>query len=163
MELIKKTSLQKIGADISETLNWKLQELQSNNLPVEEGIADYIFLGMSNIDKEIEQLTNYQNQIKDKIKELKDNKELTSENIATWLQEEQGVDKIKGISVSSITINKGKDSKSKTVIKKEFVTHLTNEQIQALLIEQGLGHYKEVQSTETTKSTNDKIRINKRK
>jgi len=162
MELEIKTSLQKVDADINEVLEWKQHQLVENNMPVEQGIADYIYLGMSGMEEEIVKLAEYKKLIDAQIKQIKENKERTSKDIAKWI-ECQGVDRLNGIAVSSITITKGKEATSENIIKKEFVTELTPVNIEALLIEQGLGYYKEVQLVKTTKATSTKIRINSKK
>jgi len=160
MQLTKKTSLQKVESDVKETLDWKLTQLQEKNLPVEQGLADYIYLGMQGIDTDIEQLNNYITTIKDKVNELKANKEDTSHKIAVWLQD-TGLDKINGISVSSITINKGKDSVTTTTTVKEFKTDLPQEQINDLISENNLGDWVDVEKETKSKPTIDKIKVNK--
>jgi dihydroneopterin aldolase len=162
MTLTKKTSLQTIGTDIKETMEWKLKQLESKNLPVEQGLADYIYLGMSGIDNEIEQLLNYQITIDDKINELKANKQATSEKLAEWI-ELQGLDKLNGISVSSITINKGKESV--TTVKKieELKLNKSLEDCHKFLIENGLAELVEKEKESVSKATNTTIKINKKR
>lgn len=170
MQLAKKTSLQQVGTDIKETLDWKLKQLKDKNLPIEEGLADYIYLGMNGIDSDIEQLDNYMKVLKDKQAELKANKQATSEKVADWLLD-AGLDKINGISVSSITINKATESKESS---KERITFkilgsdkiYNNSDMSFLvedLIEEGtlirlVGFDKVV-----SKATNNTIKINKKR
>jgi len=157
-----KTSLQTINADIKEVLEWKQLQLTEKNLPVEAGIADYIFMGMNGIDEDIKQLTDYKALIDSQIKQAKENKERTSKDIAKWI-ESQGVDKLNGIAVSSITITKGKAESEETIITKSFKCDLDQQELQDFLIKHVKGRFIAAESIKVTKATEDKIRVNQKK
>ena len=161
--IIKKgTSLEIVENDTKQTLDWKLKQLQDKNLPIESGLADYIEFGMSNIKSKIEQLTNYKDSIIEEINNLKKFELSTSENIADWITK-QGIEKIKGIQCSSITINKGSQAKEEKIKKLEFRTKLSQLDIEDFLIKNGLGEYVEVETIKITPQTKDKIKINSKR
>lgn len=162
MLIEKGTSLEIIDNDAKQTLDWKLKQLQDKNLPIESGLADYIEFGMSNIKSKIEQLTNYKDAIIEEISKLKKFETDTSEKIAEWLSS-QGIDKLKGINCSSITINKGSPSVSEKVKKMEFQTDLSELEIANYLVKAGLGKYVEVETTKIKPETKDKIKINSKR
>lgn len=103
MNLIKKTSLQNVEANVKETLDWKLIQIKEKNLPVESSLADYIAFGMEGIENDIEQLSNYKTLIETQIKQAKENQSKVKIECAEWLAN-QGLDKLNGLNVSSITI-----------------------------------------------------------
>jgi len=109
MDLIKKTSLQSVDQETKDTLNWKLEQLKAKDLPIESGLADYIAFGMEGIENDIAQLTNYKALIESQIKQAKANQAKVKIECAEWL-EGQGLDKLNGLNVSSITITKAKDA-----------------------------------------------------
>lgn len=168
MIIEKGTSLEIIDNDAKQTLDWKLKQLQDKNLPIESGLADYIEFGMSNIKSKIEQLTNYKDSILEEISKLKKFETDTSEKIAEWLSS-QGIDKLKGINCSSITINKGSEAKEeKTKIFKWVWRDDESEEVElrtALSKLWELDFIKEIE-IETTKikpETKDKIKINSKR
>jgi len=114
MLIKKETSLEIQSQDTKETLNWKLEQLTNNNLPVEQGMADYIYFGVSNIDAKIKQLKAYKDEILKEVKNLETYKSTVSEEIAEWIQG-QGIDKLNGLECSSITINKGSEEIEETI------------------------------------------------
>lgn len=162
MIIEKGTSLEIVENDTKQTLDWKLKQLQDKNLPIESGLADYIEFGMSNIRSKIEQLTNYKDSIIEEINNLKKFELSTSENIADWITK-QGIEKLKGIQCSSITINKGSQVKEEKIKKLEFRTKLSQLDIEDFLIKNGLGEYVEVETIKITPQTKDKIKINSKR
>ena len=116
MELVRKTSLQNTDKEVKETLDWKLDQLKVKNLPIESGLADYIAFGMQGIESDIEQLTNYKALIEAQIKQAKENQGKVKIECAYWLQG-QGLDKLNGLNVSSITITKASEV---TIKEKEY-------------------------------------------
>ena len=159
MLIKKETSLEIQSQDTKETLNWKLEQLTNNNLPVEQGMADYIYFGVSNIDAKIKQLKDYKDEILKEVKNLEEYKSTVSEEIAEWIQE-QGIDKLNGLECSSITINKGSEKKEETSESVKFVLDIDNDRMEKFLVENGLAHYEKVTTTKVTLATKDKIRIN---
>jgi len=168
MELIKKqTSLEKIDQSIKETLDWKSKQLQDGNLPVESGLADYIAFGVSNIDDEVKQLTEYKKMIDSKIKALKEHKTLVQEECAEWFNE-NGIDKLKGISCSSITINKGKEETTKDIelVAYKYTDKKGNDcfgnldELLMALLDDGVIEELVAKDTAIVPATKDKIKIN---
>lgn len=166
MIIKKETSLEIQSQDTKETLNWKLEQLTNNNLPAEQGMADYIYFGVSNIDAKIKQLKAYKDEILKEVKNLETYKSTVSEEIAEWIQG-QGVDKLNGLECSSVTINKGIEEEEKIKIletnyfyegylfsKDSLITELLKENI----IFENLVTEKII-----VPSTKDKIRINSKR
>lgn len=162
MELAKRTSLEKVDTTIKETLDWKLEQLKSKNLPVESGLADYIAFGVENIDNDISQIDNYIKQLQAEKKAKATHKTKVLEEVAEWLQG-QGLAKINGVIVSSITINKGLEATETKSTNKVFENYLSEEETHQLLIDTGNGCLRDVETIETTKATQDKIKINKKR
>lgn len=162
MRIKKETSLEMQSQDTKETLNWKLEQLTNNNLPVEQGMADYIYFGVSNIDAKIKQLKAYKDEILKEVKNLKTYKSTVSKEIAEWIQE-QGIDKLNGLECSSITINNGNKETEENIITKKFITHLTQDEIYNVINEQGLGHWVVNQEVKVSLATKDTIRINSKR
>ena len=147
---VKNTRLEIIPREeISSLLDAKIDEYKEKNLPVEESLTDYIALGFTNINDEIEKLKNYKKMIDEKIKELQVRKSEISEEVADYLENNLGVDKLKGVFISSITIKPEGQRKIK-----KFVLDGDKE----ALIKLGVAHYEEI-ITPTPKQ----IKINKRK
>ena len=133
---------------VAAVLDWKLEQAKENNMPIEETLADYIALGVGGYDSKIAQLKEYKNQIQEAINEIEEHKSKAMEETHVWLVE-QGIEKLKGIHVSSITCKEAGVS-----ITKKFVLDTERD----TLIEKGLAHFEEV-----IKETPATIRINKRK
>lgn len=146
--IVKQTSLEATD-NVKAVLDWKLEQLQENNAPVETGMADYIALAATSFDERIKELRNYKKLIDEEIKAILEKKTATMEEIADWLQNDMGVNKLKGVKVSSISI------KEKSVsISKKFVWDIGKEEA----IEKGLAHYEE-----TIKEIPHGIRVNKKR
>ena len=162
MLIKKETSLEMQSQDTKETLNWKLGQLTSNNLPVEQGMADYIYFGVSNIDAKIKQLKAYKDEILKEVKNLETYKSTASEEIAEWIQD-QGVDKLNGLECSSITISKGSEEIEETIETVKFVLDVDNDRMEKYLVENSLAHYEKIATTKVTLASKDKIRINSKR
>jgi len=150
---IKSTSLERIaesgeGKDIGELLDYKIEQAKEKNLPIEQTVADYIGMSFENIDDKIKKLQTYQSDIEDAIKELKANKELAKQEVYGWMQN-SGIDKLKGVSVSSITLKKEDVS-----VTKKLIMDIEKDK----LLELNFAHYEEsIKPIEAT------IKINKRR
>ena len=145
---IKHTALE-TSDNVKEVLAWKLEQLQTENLPVEEGLADYIALGIAGMDARLAQLKEYKRMIDEEIKAVQDRKAKTTEEIADWLENEMGIEKLKGVYVSSVTV------KPKNVsITKKLVWDVDRE----AAVEKGLAHYEE-----TIREIPMGVKINKRR
>lgn len=150
-EVQKHTSLEMAieeGKTVKEVLDWKVQEANDKGLPIEATIADYIGLAIDNIESAIAKLDAYEKDIKEAKAILKSNRDLTKADVYDWMKE-CGMDKLKGICVSSISIkDEGVSATNKVVID------VTNEE----LLERNLAHLEE-----SIKPIARTIRINKKK
>jgi len=145
----KHTRLEIVAPDeVGAVLEYKAQELQEKDLPVEAGLADYIAFGLQNVEDEIEKLKAYKKAIDEKIKDMQEQKTQVSEKIAEWL-EGNGIDKLKGTFVSSVTIK----SENKN-IRKKFILDADRE----TLVEAGFAHYEDVEVV-----TPKQVKINKKR
>ena len=165
MELVKRTSLE-TSESVADTLNWKLEQIKEKNLPIESGLADYIAFGTQNIDADIEQLSNYKAQLDAEIKKKKAHKAKVLEEVATWLQG-QGIDKLKGVSCSSITITAAKEATEAKKIKEvnyfyEGYQYTQESLISRLLIEEKISEIN-IMETKITPATKAKIRVNSKR
>ena len=150
-EIQKHTSLEVAldnGKTVKDVLDYKVQEATKKGLPVEATVADYIALSIDNMDTAIEKLKAYKNSIEEAMKALSTNKELTKQDVYAWMKE-VGMDKLCGVSISSITA-----VESGISVKRKFVLDVDN----AKLEEMNLGHYEEhITPTSAT------IKINKKR
>jgi hypothetical protein len=146
-EITKQTAFETTES-VATVLDWKLEQAKEKNLPVEETLADYIALGVGGYDGKIAQLKDYKNQIQEAINEIEEHKSKAMQEAHGWLVE-QGIEKLKGIHVSSITCKEAGVS-----ITKKFVLDVDRE----TLVEKGLAHFEEV-----IKETPATIRINKKR
>lgn len=151
--IFKRTSLS-TSDDVDNTLNYKLQSLLSDNLPVQEGIADYIALSLDEISMQRLQLKAVKAEATERDKVLAEQERYVKEESAKFLIG-QGADKLIGTVVSSITVSKGK----KESTKKKFTLLVDKKESERYLIEAGLAVMEEVE-VPATKAT---IRVNKRK
>jgi len=151
---IIKTKLEVVPREeIPAILDAKIEEYKEKNLPIEQGLADYIAKGMQNIDDEIEKLKNYKKLIDEQIKEFQVRKSEISEEIANYLENNLGVDKLKGLEVSSITIKPESESK-----RKKLVYDIDKKILEKKLVELGFAHYEE-----EIKIAPKQVKINKRR
>ena len=162
MIIKKETSLEIQSQDTKETLNWKLEQLTNNNLPVEQGMADYIYFGVSNIDSKIKQLKAYKDEILKEISSLEKYQDTVKEDIADWIQE-QGIEKLNGIECSSITISKGKEEVEEIEETTKFILDVSEREMQDYLVASSYAHWEKVSITKVTLASKDKIRINSKR
>ena len=152
-EIQKQTSLERIaesgeGKDIGELLDYKVEQAKEKNLPIEQTVADYIGMSFENIDDKIKQLQSYKTDITNAINQLKTNKELAKKDVYKWM-ENNGIDKLKGVSISSITLKKEDVS-----VTKKLVIDIYEQE----LIELNYAHYEE-----NIKPIEASIKINKKR
>ena len=153
MELLKPTSLE-TSPNVVETLNWKINSLVEQDKNVSNGLADYIGMGLDNLDAQLAQLDEVAKEINERKKALKAQITEIKEQGAYFL-ESQGIDRLDGVLTSSVTINKGKDPGEKLVFKL-LVPKKESEQF---LADSGLAVFESVE----TPGTKDTIKVNKRK
>ncbi len=149
----KRTSLSTTD-DVLNTLEYKMNSLQEQNLPLQEGLSDYIGLSLNEIEAQLLQLKSVKQEVSEREKTLKSHATQIKEDGAEFLKQ-YGIEKISGNIVSSITITKGKP----VGIKHVFKTGLSKKDIETIIIDAGLGY---MEATETP-ATKDSLRINKRK
>ena len=140
--------------DVVNTLEYKMNSLQEQNLPLQEGLSDYIGLSLDEIEAQLLQLKAVKQEVSEREKSLKSHSKQIKEEGAKFL-ENYGIEKMEGNIVSSITITKGKP----TSIKQKFVTELSKKEIEELIITSGFGYYEDIEVPETV----DMLRVNKRK
>ena len=135
-------------SSIAVILDSKLTHYRDLNMPVESCMADYIALGQgSQIDK-IAQLKQYKKDIDETIKSLEELSNETQSEVFKWMKN-NGLEKLKGIHCSSITIKEAGVS-----IRTKIVRDITDKE----LLEKGYAH-----EEETIADTKESIKINKRR
>ena len=157
----KDRSISKVDADIKNILNWKLIDYREKNIPIGV-ISDYIYKGIDEVDLKIEQLGNYKKMIDDEIKDLKMHKETIKIKAAEWF-EENGIDKLEGIEVSSITLTKPSEAKEEEKEVKTLICSLSKDEINDFLVTQDLAKYEKKIETKITPAKASMIKINKRR
>lgn len=135
-------------ADIPALLDAKVAHYQEKGLAVEESVADYIFLGIQGQKDKIAQYKQYKKDLDAAIKEMEELEKETESQVFEWM-ENNGIEKLKGISCSSITTKP-----SSVSITNKIVRDISD----AELLEKGFAH-----TEETIKDTPQGLRINKRK
>ncbi len=135
--------------EIRAILKAKADEYIKKNLPVEECLADYIYSSIDTIEEKIAKLKQYKSDITDAINALQKHKQEACKECYLALKEDFGVDKLKGVAVSSITTKEPSVS-----ISKKFVLDEDKDR----LVELGFAHYEE-----NIKQIDPTIRINKKR
>ena len=153
MELTKPTSLE-TSTDINSTLEWKVNSLIEQDKNISNGLADYLGIGLGNLDSQLAQLDEVTKEINARKKDLKAQITAIKQEGAYFL-ESQGIDKLEGVLTSSVTITKGKPESTKTVFK----LLVDKKASEAFLVDSGLAVYESVEVA----STKDSLRVNKRK
>lgn len=151
MQLIKKTRLEtaiESGDSIATILDNKIEQARNNNLPVEETVADYIALGIGSQKAKIEQYKQYKKDLDAAIKELEELESQTEMEVFEWM-EANGLEKLKGIHCSSVTIKPACVS-----VRNKIVRDISDSE----LLDKGLAHYEE-----TISDIPASIKINKRR
>ena len=155
---LKKHSTLEDNPKVVEVLNWKLQALEEEARPLEEGIADYIGFTLDNLQQSISSKKFYIEELKKSIKR----DEVQTENIKTEgvkFLEQMGVEKLRGHIVSSVFISKGRESQTKEKKKLKYLVPV--EEIEELLITLGKAEYETI--TTETKPIPPKLRLTKRR
>ncbi len=153
MELIKPTSLE-TSPNVKETLNWKIEQLTEDDKNISNGLADYLYMGVNNLEQQLEQLKQLEADIKGRKTALNEQITAIKHDGANFLLE-QGIERLDGVLASSVTVTKGKQESTKTKFKL-----LTDKKAsEAYLVDAGLAVYESVE----VPATKDTLRINKRK
>jgi len=159
--LPQRTSLE-TTKNITEVLSAKLKQLEKNSLPVESGLADYIYMADADLDLQLEQLKALKKEISAREKEIKNQKEAIRIEGAEFLKN-LGVDKLTGMLCSSVTVTPEKPAKETKEVKEEFVLLDDEKEIEELLISLGKAERKRIEIVKTTAPQPAKLRINKRR
>lgn len=164
MKLTIRTSLEETK-DIQDTLKWKVENLEENNRPIEEGLADYFYLTDSNIQISLNQLSVLKLEIKQRESTLKAQQKKIKEEGAVFIVkmgEEQGIEKLnklKGLLCSSVTVQE--EITQEEAISEVFVLRKLTEDEESVLVTMGYATFeKKVTPQKVTPQT---LRINKRK
>jgi len=135
------------GSSVAEILDFKMKEAEEKGLPIEAHLADYIALGVGSFDEKIKEYQNYKKQIDEAIEIFKSDKLSTASDVAEYLAS-NGIDKLKGLICSSVTLKK-----SEVSVTNKFVLDASRDE----LIREDFAHHEE-----SIKETPQTIRINKR-
>ena len=161
MQLIKKTSLES-SSDISDTLEWKLKTIEEAKLPTETALADYIALGIENLNNKLFYAQEVKKEYEEDIKEIKGQIEHIKIGGAKFLTD-TGIEKLEGVICSSITISKEKQAEDIETTEMVFTPLISQAEIEELLIALGKAEMKEVVTTKTTNFIPSKLKINKKR
>jgi hypothetical protein len=151
--LIRATSLE-TSPNIKDTLNWKLDRIREEDENVSKELADYFGLAFRSVEEDIEKIDRVMAEFKARKEQLKKQHLAMKEDGALWL-EEMGIERLDGRYISSVTINKGKPERNKTV----FTLLVDKKASEAFLADSGLGVYESVE----VPATKDTLKVNKRK
>ena len=161
MEILSPTRLE-TNRDISGELNFKLQKISEKNLPVAATLADYIALGVKNLEDKIryadEAIKIYQTEKK----HIKEQIERVKIEGAKFLID-NGIDRLDGVACSSVTVTKAKPEKINKTEKKEFVPLISEDEIEELLLSLGKAEMRSVVVEKISQATPAKLRINYKK
>lgn len=161
MEIKKDRSIGRVDADVKNILTWKLTQYQEQNIPVGV-ISDYIAKGLDEVDLKTQQLKNYKKLIDQEIKDLEAHKESVKIKSAEWLSE-NGIDRLEGVEISSITLTKPLEAKEEKKIEKTFICSMSEQEINDFLVTQDLAKYDKKEVTKITPAKPVMIKINKKR
>jgi len=148
--------------DVISTLNWKMEEIENDNLPIDTGVADYIAFSVENLDSQLKQILNVEKELKDRKKQIKQQIESIKIDGAKFL-EDMGVSKLNGVYCSSVSVVKAKEEVIKEEAKEEMVYLVDEDVVKELLMSMGYAETREIITEKVTKGQPAKLRINKRK
>lgn len=147
-----------VSDNVMDTIKWKLDSIKDKELPIESGIADYIALGISNLDKQISQMDHVAKEIADRKAVLKAQKIKVLEGAAEFMNE-FGADKLQGVFCSSVTVTKFK--KAVESEKQVFRLTCTRDEMEKHLYDAGLAVYDTVPTFK--EAVPSRAKVNKRK
>lgn len=161
MQMTKKTSLE-VSKDIKDTLDWKIKTIEAKKLPTETAIADYIALGIQNLDNKLEYIKNTKAELDKDAKTIKNQIEHIKIEGAKFLKD-AGIEKLDGLICSSITLTNEKKETEEYTKKLVFTPLISQAEIEELLIGLGKAEMREVVETKTTNYIPPKLKINPRR
>lgn len=121
--------------EVRAVIKSKVDEYANKNLPIEQCTADYIGESLADIDDKIKRLKAYKQEITDGINALTIHKSEAMQECYLALKVDLGVDKLKGTTVSSVTLKEEGVS-----MTKKFILDADKDK----LVELGLAHYEDV-------------------
>lgn len=161
MKQIHHTNLE-TTSDVKDTLEWKIQAIEKDNLPIDTGLADYIALSIDNLDNQLAQIKFVKSELADREKDIKAQIEAIKVDGATFLLE-NGLEKLGGIFCSSVSVTKEKQSEVVTTEERQLKYNIPQNEIDELLVGLGKAEYETVVVEKKTNFIPAKIRVNKRK
>lgn len=153
MEIIKKTSLEETP-NVTDCLNWKVNQLSEDGKNIQIGLADYLYRGVNNIHNRLNEIKDLEEQIKERKSFLKAQEKSIKEDGAKFFLD-NGFDRLDGEFASSVTVTKGKAGST----KKKFKLLVSKKESEDHLVDAGLAVYESVD----VPATKDVLRINARK
>ena len=159
MEIVKHTSLEE-SKDVVETLKWKIDMVEGKDK--EAALADYIGLAIDNLTNKKDYLKSLADEIKNEIKRI-DGQIMSIKHGAGEFLLGNGIKKLKGGIVSSVTVIEPKDEKTEPIIKQEVVVTGTEKEVNDALLALGLAEVKDVRVEKVIPAKPATIRVNKRK
>ena len=153
MEIIKATSLE-TSPNVKETLTWKIAQLTEDDKNISNGLADYLYLGVNNLEQQLEQLKQIESEIKERKAALNEQISVIKHDGANFLLD-NGIERLDGVLASSVTVTHGKPESTKT----KFKLLVDKKASESYLVDAGLAVFESVD----VPATKDVLRINKRK
>jgi len=161
MEILKPTNLE-TSSDITSTLNFKLQAISKRDLPVAVTLADYIALGVKNLEKKYRYVDDVIKTYQAEKEAIKGQIERVKIDGAKFLVE-NGIERLDGVVCSSITVTKEKPEIIEKTEKREFVPLVSEAEIEELLLSLGKAEIRSIIVEKTSKAIPAKLRINYKK
>ena len=161
MKLTKHTSLEE-SEDVQDTLRWKLDSIQAGGLPIEEGLADYIGLAVGNIEARQAYIKNAIKELRNEVNRLAGQITSIKQGAATFLIE-QGIERLNGVYVSSITVTGEKTKETPAGDKTTYHVVATKEEVKDVLLAMGMAEMRTTPTDPETVVTPATIRVNKRR
>jgi hypothetical protein len=161
MKIVKHTSLEETK-DVKDTLQWKLTTIEEDGRPTEEALADYIAFALDNIQNKRGYLKDVVKQIQAEGKRLDAQAKAIKEGAAEFLIE-NGIEKLNGGFVSSVTVTPAKDEKITIEEVEEYVVTASENEVRDLLLSMDMAEVRKTTREKITKASPATIRINKRK
>ena len=159
MKLTKHTSLE-TSTEIIDTLQWKLDTIEGKDH--EAVLADYIALAVDNLTNKKDYLKSLANEIRAETKRIDGQITSIKQGAGQFLLD-NGIEKLNGGIVSSVTVTKPKDATVTTTTTEKIVVTATKEQVNDALIALGFAEVKQVETEKVIEAKPATIRINKRK
>lgn len=113
MEIQYKTTLETLKHDVASTLDYKLKATSS------QSVADYVAFACDNLEENIKRAKEAKKELDQYIKEQTSAIETVKEGTSKWLTD-NGIDKLEGMRISSLTTYTPKESESFKILDEDF-------------------------------------------